>query len=157
MTSPFAALFASRSRWFDLGVFACGLLLVAWSTVAVVRDGTQMSGVELLAILLIVVIAKFPMVLDNGDGGIEVGFDSSILMFLLCMLSPHEAIVLWSMGVLITQITTDKRPLYKLFNVGVGIVGGGLAAAVVHVVGGGKAGQGTPRELLAVALAATVY
>ena len=33
MARPLAALFASRSRWFDLGVFAVGLLLVVWSTV----------------------------------------------------------------------------------------------------------------------------
>ena len=45
-----------------------------------------MSGLVLLSVPLIVVIAKFPMVLDSGDGGIEVGFDSSILMFLLCTL-----------------------------------------------------------------------
>src|SRR3954453_9296507 len=122
MTSPFAALFASRSRWFDLGVFASGLLLVAWSTLSVVRDGTKMSGVELLAIPLVVVIAKFPMVLDNGDGGIEVGFDSTILMFLLCVLDPYSAVVMWSLAVLITQITTDKRTANKAFNVGVGIL-----------------------------------
>ena len=39
--------------------------------------------------------------------------------------------LIWSLGVLVTQITTDKRPLVKLFNVGVGILGGGVAAAVV--------------------------
>src|SRR6476619_6486443 len=156
MTTPFAALFDSRSRWFDLGVFAGGLLLVAWSTLSIVRNGTTMSGIELLAIPLIVVIAKFPMVLDSGDGGIEVGFDSSILMFLLCTLEPDEAIVIWSLGVLITQITTDKRPLYKLFNVGVGIIGGGVSAAVLQLVRGSN-GIGTPRELLAVALAAAAY
>ena len=156
MTSPFAALFDSRSRWFDLGVFASGLLLVAWATVSVVRSGTHMSGVELLAIPLVVVIAKFPMVLDNGDGGIEVGFDSTVLMFLLCTLKPDEAIVIWSLSVLITQIATDKRPLNKLFNVGVGILGGGVAAAVLHSVSGPH-GKGTPRELVAVALAAAAY
>ena len=50
------------------------------------------------------------MVLDGQDGGIEVGFDSSVLMFLLCTLPPHEALVLWALGVLVTQITADKRP-----------------------------------------------
>ncbi|NUS51962.1 MAG: EAL domain-containing protein [Nocardioidaceae bacterium] len=155
MSSPFAALFASRSRWFDLGVFAAGLLLVAWATLSVVGNGTGMNGIELLAIPLVVVIAKFPMVLDHGDGGIEVGFDSSILMFLLCTLEADEAIVIWSLGVLITQITTDKRPLYKLFNVGVGILGGGVSAAVLQAVRGGEIV--TPRGLAAVALAAAAY
>ena len=88
------------------------------------RAAPSCRGLALLSIPLIVVIAKFPMVLDSGDGGIEVGFDSSILMFLLCTLNPHEALVIWSLGVLTTQLTTDKRPMVKLFNVGVGILGG---------------------------------
>ena len=155
MARPLDTLLTSRSSWFDLGVFAGGLLLVAYSTVSVIEDGTSMSGLELLSIPLIVIIAKFPMVLDKGDGGIEVGFDSTILMFLLCTVSPHEALVIWSLGVLITQITTDKRPLNKLFNVGVGVLGGGVAAWVLHTV---RADQvGTPRELFAVALAAACY
>src|SRR3954453_17275979 len=150
MTSSFAAFLASRSRWFDLGVFACGLLLLALSTVSVVRQGMQMSVVDLLAIPLVVVIARFPMVLDSGDGGIDVGFDSTILMFLLCTVKADEAILIWSLSVLATQVTAHKRPLYKLFNVGVGVLGGGLSAAVLYAVRGPD-GLGTPRELLAVA------
>ena len=108
MSQPLAALFATRSRWFDLGVFLTGLLLVSWATLTVVRDGISMSGVALISIPLIVVIAKFPMILDSGDGGIEVGFDSSILMYLLCTTDQAaEALVIWSLGVLVTQITTD--------------------------------------------------
>ena len=37
-----------------------------------------------MGIPLVAVVARFPMVLDGEDGGIEIGFDSSILMFLLC-------------------------------------------------------------------------
>jgi diguanylate cyclase (GGDEF)-like protein len=156
MAPPSAAASATRSRWFDLGVFATGVLLVAWSTYSVVRGGTAMSGVELLSVPLIVIIAKFPMILDGGEGGIEVGFDSSILMFLLCTLEPHDALLIWSLGVLVTQITTDKRPMIKIFNVGVGIVGGAVSAGVMTVIRGAD-GVGTPRELLAVAVAAACY
>ena len=156
MARPLAALNLSRGRWFDLAVFAIGVVLVAWSTFAVVRDGTPMSGLALLSVPLIVIIAKFPMVLDSGDGGIEVGFDSSVLMFLLCTLRPHETLVIWALGVLVTQITTDKRPMVKLFNVGVGVVGGAVSAWVIHSVRGPD-GENTLRELLAVALAAAAY
>ena len=156
MARPLAALNLSRGRWFDLAVFAIGVVLVAWSTFEVVRDGAPMSGLELLSVPLIVIIAKFPMVLDSGDGGIEVGFDSSILMFLLCTLDLHEALVIWALGVLVTQITTDKRPMVKLFNVGIGVVGGAVSAWVIHSVRGPH-GEGTARELLAVALAAAAY
>ncbi len=155
MASPLAAQFESRSRWFDLGVFASGVLLVVYATIHLALTGLEVStGLVLLAIPLIVVIARFPMVLDSGDGGIEVGFDSSVLMFLLCIVEPQEAILLWSVGVLVTQLATDKRFIYKLFNVGVGILGGGVSAAVVHLV---RDDLGTPRELLAVALAAAAY
>jgi diguanylate cyclase (GGDEF)-like protein len=156
MARPLAALNLSRGRWFDLAVFVLGVLLVALATVNVVRDGTPMPGLALLSVPLIVVIAKFPMVLDSGDGGIEVGFDSSILMFLLCTLSPDEALVIWALGVLVTQITTDKRPMVKLFNIGVGVVGGAVAAGVIHAVRG-DSGLETARGLLAVALAAACY
>ncbi len=155
MAPPPAALTPARSRWFDLGVFAVGVLLVVWAATSLVADGVDMSGIELLAIPLIVVISKFPMLLDSGEGGIEVGFESSILMFLLCTLTPLEALVLWSLGVLVTQGTTDRRPWAKFFNIGVGIVGGGVAAGVVSLVRGDSVG--TPRELLAVALAAAAY
>jgi len=156
MARPLAALNLSRGRWFDLAVFVLGVLLVAVSTVSVVRADVSMSGVELLSVPLIVVIAKFPMVLDSGDGGIEVGFDSSILMFLLCTLEPDEALVIWALGVLVTQITTDKRPMVKLFNIGIGVVGGAVSAWVIQAVRG-PSGLETARGLLAVALAAACY
>ncbi len=97
---------AAGSTW------ACSRWVWSWSSMPLSRsspdDGT-LPGLALLSIPLIVVIAKFPMVLDSGDGGIEVGFDSSILMFLLCTLPPDQALVVWSLGVLVTQITSDKR------------------------------------------------
>ncbi len=157
MTRRLAALFASRSSWFDLGVFASGLVLVFYATFAVVSNEGRMPPLALLSIPLVVVIAKFPMVLDSGDGGIEVGFDSSILMFLLCTLPPDQALVIWSLGVLVTQITSDKRSMVKLFNVGVGILGGGVSAFVLTAVRGGASGKGEPIELLAVAVAAAAY
>ena len=155
MSSAFDALFDARSRWFDLGVFVAGMLLFGYALSEVIREGTTMSGLQLLAVPLIVVIAKFPMVLDNGDGSIEVGFDSGILMFLLCTLTPREAITLWSFGVIFTQLSADKRASAKVFNIGVGILSGGASALAILVVRGDSVG--TPLELLAVAVAAASY
>jgi diguanylate cyclase (GGDEF)-like protein len=157
MTRRLAALLASRSSWFDLGVFVLGLFLVFYATFQVVSADEKLSGLALLSIPLIVVIAKFPMVLDSGDGGIEVGFDSTILMFLLCTLPPDQALVVWSIGVLVTQITSDKRSMVKLFNVGVGITGGAVSAFVLNAIRNGEAGVGKPIELVAVAVAAAAY
>src|SRR5919112_3606054 len=124
MGRPFAALFATRSRWFDVGVLAAGILLFLCALAAVVLDGSWGSPAYLLSIPLIIVIAGFPMLLDNGDGGIEVGFDSSILMFLLCVMDePQQALVLWALGVLLTQVTSEKRTSSKVFNIGLGVLG----------------------------------
>jgi diguanylate cyclase (GGDEF)-like protein len=155
MAGPFAGLFVARSRWFDLGVLLAGVLLFALASVSVLL-GTGVPALAWLSVPLIVVVARFPMVLDNDDGGgIEVGFDSSILMFLLCVLDPYQAIVVWSAGVLVTQVTTDKRTESKIFNVGVGVLGGGVAAGLMTLLRGPEVN--TVMELFAVAVAATGY
>jgi diguanylate cyclase (GGDEF)-like protein len=155
MAGPFAGLFVARSRWFDLGVLLAGVLLFALASVSVLL-GTGVPALAWLSVPLIVVIARFPMVLDNDDGGgIEVGFDSSVLMFLLCVLDPYQAIMVWSVGVLVTQVTTDKRTESKIFNVGVGVLGGGVAAGLMTLLRGPEVN--TVMELFAVAVAATGY
>jgi diguanylate cyclase (GGDEF)-like protein len=155
MVTPLAALSASRSGWFDLGAFAIGVVLFVYAALDVVSTGFESSVPALISIPLVVVIAKFPMVLDRGEGSIEVGFESSVLMFLLCTLDAQEALVLWSSSVLITQLTSGRRPIAKAFNIGVGVIGGSVAAGVFHAVRGDAVGA--PRELLAVALAAACY
>ena len=109
----------------------------------------------LLAIPLIVLIAHFPMVLDNDQHGIEVGFDSMILVFLLCTIDVENSIVIWSLGVILTQLTTHKRLMSKLFNIGVGILAGSYATGVLVLVRGDT--LGTVRELVAVGLATACY
>ncbi|HET7386431.1 MAG TPA: EAL domain-containing protein [Nocardioidaceae bacterium] len=155
MARPASAPLPVRSVVFDLGILVAGLVLVAAFLREMVIDGIAITGVELLSIPLIVVIAKFPMVLDRGDGGVEVGFDSSILMFLLCTVPPRGAVLLWACGVVVTQLTTDKPRLIKAFNIGIGIIGGSVSAWVITLVRGDAVG--TPQELLAVFLAATGY
>jgi diguanylate cyclase (GGDEF)-like protein len=161
MARRLAALFASRSSWFDLGVFGVGLLMVGYYSVDLLRTGTDTNWVYLLAIPLVTIVARFPVVLDRRDGGIEVGFESAILMFLLCTAPPAEALVLWAVSVLVSQATSAKRTMAKVFNVGVGMLGAGVAATVFDQVRGDPTLVGdrgfAERELLAVALAAAVY
>jgi diguanylate cyclase (GGDEF)-like protein len=157
MARPAPVALPKRSVGLLLGVFALGMVIAAVSTYGVASSNTQMSGLELLSVPLILVIAKFPIVLDRGDGGIEVGFDSAVLMFLLCALdNPNEALVLWFFGVVATQITADKRALYKCFNIGIGMIGAGVSAAVLTGIRGSN-GSGTLRELAAVGVAAACY
>ena len=156
MASPTIPRPSRSSRWFDLAVVLGGLAIAFYCLATAALDGLQMSGLALLAVPLVVVVARFPMVLDDGEGGIEVGFDSSVLMFLLCTLPPVEALLLWSMGVITTQVLTQKRPSVKLFNIGVGILGGAGSAVLLDVIRGPE-GAGHAIELLAVAVAATGY
>jgi diguanylate cyclase (GGDEF)-like protein len=155
MATPLAQLREQRSWWFDVIVFCLGLATFGVAlTVAGSRESHNVVP-ALVGIPLIVVIARFPMVLDNGKYGIEVGFDSTILMFLLTTTDVDDAIVIWSIGVIVTQVTTDKQLASKLFNIGVGILAGSCSAGVLLLARGEA--LGTPRELLAVALAAAAY
>lgn len=154
-TTTSASRSAARGRWFDLAVCGVGLVIFAGAAVAAAHSGLTHTLPALVGVPLIVVVARFPLVVDNRFGGIEVGFDSSILMFLLCTLEPHDALLIWSVGVTVTQLTTGKRWASKAFNIGVGIISGALAVAVMTIARGDAIG--TPRELAAVLLAALVY
>jgi diguanylate cyclase (GGDEF)-like protein len=156
MPRRLAALLESRSSWFDLGVFAAGLVLLGCATFGFLHGATTMTWWSLLAVPVIIAVAKSPMVLDRGGGGIEIGFDSTVLMFLLCVVGGDEALFVWSLGVLLTQLTNDKTLLVRVFNVGIGIVGG-AAAAGVFMVTPGSAHPNTLAELLTVALAGLTY
>jgi diguanylate cyclase (GGDEF)-like protein len=150
------ALSASRSRWFDLSVFVAGLLVLAGSTLGVVQSGNAHPWIAVVALPLIVLIANFPFVLDTGEGGIEVGFESAVLMFLLCTLGTAPALVVWSLGALFVQLPSHRRLLSRLFNTGVVILGGAVAAGVVALVRRHEPVESW-RTLLAVALAAAAY
>ena len=73
-------------------------------------------------------------------------------MFLLCTIDARAALAVWAAGVIVTQLTSGKRRTSQLFNIGVGILAGAIAAGLLTLVRG--SGTETPRELVAVALAA---
>jgi diguanylate cyclase (GGDEF)-like protein len=157
-TSP-ARSRLTRAWAYHLLVLAVGLLIAGLAIGHVVQTvgfDLEFAQALLVAVPLIVIIARFPMVLESGPVGMEVGFESCVLMFLLCTLDSAPALLVWSAGVLVTQAVADKRAAARVFNVGVGIVGGGLATAVYDVINGGG-GIESPRGLVAVALAAASY
>ncbi len=143
------------SRAFIATCAVIGLVLFVWAATAVDLRGGELPSATLLAVPLIVLIARFPMLIDAGGDGIEVGFDSAVLMFLVCTLPAPAALLTWSAGVLCTQLVSGKRREAQVFNVGVGIIAGALATGVLHLVRG--EGISGPQELLAVALSAAVY
>ena len=153
MATPGTRLRDSRSWQFDLARVRRRARPRCLGGPARVSGGLARGAGGAVGVPLIVVVARFPMVLDGEDGGIEIGFDSSILMFLLCTLDARAALAVWSLGVWSTQLTSGKRLAAQVFNIGVGIVAGAVAALAACTWSRG-AGIGTPRELLAVAVAA---
>ncbi|HEX5087490.1 MAG TPA: EAL domain-containing protein [Nocardioides sp.] len=145
----------SRSWVFDLSLCLVGLALLAAVAPHAWAGGWPVALATLLGVPLVVVVARFPMNLDGEDGGIEIGFDSTVLMFLLCTFDARSAVAVWGVAVVVTQLTSGKRPTAQLFNIGVGLVAGAAAAVALHAVRGPAIG--TPRELLAMVAAAAAY
>ena len=87
----------------------------------------------LLGVPLIVLMGFFPMLVGRTGGGIEVGLDVCVLVFLVCVTDPVEALVVWALGTVICQLLTDKQPATKAFNFGLGVLAGGLAVLVIEL------------------------
>jgi diguanylate cyclase (GGDEF)-like protein len=145
----------SRSWVFDLSLCVVGLAILAAVLPHAWAGGWPVAVATLLGVPLVVVVARFPMNLDGEDGGIEIGFDSTVLMFLLCTFDARSAVAVWGVAAVVTQLTSGKRPTAQLFNIGVGLVAGVAAAVALHGVRGPAIG--TPRELLAMVAAAAAY
>ena len=155
MASHRTRLRDSRSYRFDVALCVVGSCVLAWALASGFERDWKLGVAALVGIPLVAVVARYPMVLDSEDAGIEIGFDSSVLMFLLCTFDAPAAIGVWGLAVILTQLTSGKRPASQVFNVGVGILAGAGAALVFHAVRDGEVG--TPRELLAMIAAAATY
>ena len=142
---------------FNLAVGGVGLAIAGGAMAAALSGAHHVpAAMSIGGVLLTVIVARFPIVFDKGvGGGLEVGFDSTILMFMLCTLPTTDALVVWSLGVVASELAAEKRLASKAFNIGIGIIGGGLAGLIVASARG--SGVATAQELAAVALAATVY
>src|SRR6478735_12560360 len=147
----------ARGLLFNLGVCLIGIAVALGCIVAAVSDThTVPALMSIGGVSLTVLVARFPVVLDRADrGGIEIGFDSTILIFMLCTFPAADALVMWSLAALATQLAAEKRIAARFFNIGVCIIAGAFAALILTRVRGDSIG--TARELAAVALAAAAY
>ncbi len=143
------------SRLFDSCVYAGGAAVGGAALIFLALNPGQVQPAYLLGVPLIMVMGWFPMVLGRTGGGIEIAFDSCVLIFLTLMTTPMQALAVWSIGLALGQLFTDKRRSTQAFNTGLGIVAGGCAVLVIDAAQGPQ--QNTPRELLAVGLGAAVY
>ncbi|MGH8969254.1 MAG: putative bifunctional diguanylate cyclase/phosphodiesterase [Actinomycetes bacterium] len=104
---------------------------------------------------VIAVMSRFPLVLDRTSGGIEVGFDSAVLVFLACFDQGAGALAVWVLGQALSQLGSNKRIDVRVFNVGLGILSGHAALLVMRSIS--PLDATSPRELMAVALGCAVY
>ncbi len=141
---------------FDISVAVTGLVL---ALLGIVQLGVHLDLFWAVALLVgapvCVVMARFPLVLDRSSGGIEVGFESAVLIFLACVHGGEGALGIWAVGQVLSQGTTTKRADVRLFNIGISVVGGWCTLMVMRAVGGLE--TMTPRELAAVGLGTATF
>ena len=156
MTDSVLARRPPRSIAFDAAVVIAGLVaFVASAVVATSGSGGLSVTLVLIAVPLIALMARYPIVLQRAGGDIEIGFDSAMLVVLALLVPPAEAVTIWGLGVVLAQSTLRKALSSRVFNVGLGLLLGWLAVTVMHSLG--PLDMARPREIAAVGLGAAVY
>ncbi len=145
------------SRVFDRGVLAVAALLTLASGVAALQgDGVGLAEpMYWLCVPVIVLISRYPVVLDRPGGAIEIGFDSCVLAFLGSLTVAHDGALIWAAGAVLTQVLSKGRVVAKLFNVGVQTTSGIVALWVIDALSSGDVRS--PVTLLAVLVGCSVY
>ncbi|MEP6762283.1 MAG: EAL domain-containing protein [Sporichthyaceae bacterium] len=148
----------SAASWtFDAAVSASGVLigLLAVAALLIQHSDRHWLAALVLGPPVIALMSRFPLVLTRDAGGIEVGFDSAVLVFLACYNGGVGALAVWSVGQACSQFSVRKRWDTRCFNVGIGILSGAGALLTMRAVS--SLDRTSPRELLAVALGCAVY
>jgi len=148
----------SAASWaFDAAVSASGALIGVLSVAALLVEHFDRHWIAalLLGPPVIALMSRFPLVLTRSAGGIEVGFDSAVLVFLVCFDGGAGALAVWSVGQACSQLSVQKRWDTRCFNVGIGILAGAGALLVMRSVS--PMDRTSPRELAAVGLGCAVY
>jgi diguanylate cyclase (GGDEF)-like protein len=140
---------------FDGAVVAVGCMFGAVALAHEVIFFGHADPTYLLGIPLIMVMGWFPMVIGRAGGGIEIGLETCVLVFLAVVTQPIQALAIWFLGTLGCQILANKRGSTKLFNIGLGGTAGGLALFCIEATR--STSSGNPRELLAAGAGAAVY
>jgi diguanylate cyclase (GGDEF)-like protein len=147
---------------------------ISWAfDAAVIASGATLSLIGLLVLLLsgeldvhwalalaigapvVAVMSRFPLVLSRSSTGIEVGFDSAVLVFLACFHGGAGALAVWAVGQVLSQILTSKRGDVRAFNVGLGVSAGWAALLVMRAIS--PLDGHDLRELTAVTVGVAVY
>jgi diguanylate cyclase (GGDEF)-like protein len=143
----------------DVAIFVVGLLLavpfvVAWVRTAVAGEAGSYA-IDVMAIALVVLMARFPLTIPHESGDIVIGFETCVLVFLLLTYGPLEAFAVWAIATTIASGTQRKAWRSRIFNVGITILCGALLVLVYAWLGGPDVSL--PRQLAAVMIACAVF
>jgi diguanylate cyclase (GGDEF)-like protein len=153
MTDSVVVRRSVRSVAFDGAVVVSGGL--AFVVAAAHALGSLPVSLTAAAVPLTALMARYPVVLARAGGDIEIGFDSAMLVVLALLVPTGPAVTIWGLGVLLAQLTLRKSWSSRVFNVGLGLLIGWLALAVMHLFG--PLDRTQPRVLLAVGVGAATY
>jgi diguanylate cyclase (GGDEF)-like protein len=84
-----------------------------------------------IAAALVVVMTQFPLVLPQRAGDAAIGFEASALVFMVLVTSTGEALSLWFVAQLVTQLVDNRLPRVRLFNFGITNLSAGALAGVI--------------------------
>ncbi|MFN8158900.1 MAG: EAL domain-containing protein [Candidatus Nanopelagicales bacterium] len=119
----------------DIAIFVVGLLVaipfVAYWVHGVITSGTVPEYlIDVTAIGLVVLMARYPLTIPHESGDIVIGFETCALVFLLLTGSPLEAFAVWAIATTIANGVQRKAWRSRIFNVGLTILCGGLLVLV---------------------------
>jgi len=143
---------------FDVSVMVCGAVIGLSGVLALALSG-EMDLHWAVAIVvgapIAAVMSRFPLVLNRSSTGIEVGFESAVLVFLACFHGGTGALAAWTAGQVLSQLLTTKTPSIRLFNIGLGISCGWAALIVMRAIS--PLDGHNARELAAVTLGVATF
>lgn len=115
----------------DVLLFVLGLAVLLFVLVEYLQEDVDAGWVGLIAVAMIVVMSRFPLTIPRDAGDLVIGFETCVLVFLvLTQDSPAEALVLWSVGTTIANLTQRKSWRTRMFNVGITILSGALLVGI---------------------------
>jgi diguanylate cyclase (GGDEF)-like protein len=142
----------------DVSVMASGALIGLVAVLALLL-GDHLDAHWAMAMLvgppIIALMSRFPLILDRGASGVEVGFESAVLVFLACYEGGEGALAVWTVGQVLSQATTSKRLDIRAFNIGISILSGAAALLTMRAIS--PLDATSPRELAAVGLGCAVF
>ncbi len=138
----------------DLLVVALGVVTLLLALPRWAAEGHPL-GWGLAAIPIVILVSAFPLVLLRPGGDVEVGFDAAVLVALGVVLPHAQALVIWSIAGILSQVVSSKRLWARMFNAGLVVLVGALTLAAMSRVGG--LGHTSAREFMAVLAGAAMY